>query len=157
MTRTCWPKFSEKFCEKSEKLTKNPQNVSRILRNCAVRWHQPHVKWSGSEISGKLSWVFSSSGFFRVCCWNLTNLPDPPPTIGETESQFASNKTKPFQPVRLSTSLRDSKVKWSGTVILREISWILSSSGWIRVRCWSSTDLLSFPTTLVLKRNEAVA
>ena len=65
---------------------------------------------------------FSSSGFFRVCCWNLTNLPDPPPTIGETESQFASSKTKPFQPVRLLTSLRDSKVKWSGTVILSVLS-----------------------------------
>ena len=57
-----------------------------------------------------------------MCCWNLTNLPDPPPTIGETESQCASNKTKPFQPVRLLTSLRDSKVKWSGTVILSELS-----------------------------------
>ena len=57
-----------------------------------------------------------------MCCWNLTNFPDPPPTIGETESQFASSKTKPFQPVRLLTSLRDSKVKWSGTVILSELS-----------------------------------
>ena len=56
-------------------------------------------------------------------CWsNLTNLPDPPPTIGETESQFASSKSKPFQHVRLSTSLRDSIVKWSGTVILSELS-----------------------------------
>ena len=57
-----------------------------------------------------------------MCCWNLTNLPDPLPTIGETESQCASNKTKPFQPVQLLTSLRDSKVKWSCTVILSELS-----------------------------------
>ena len=57
-----------------------------------------------------------------MCCWNLTNLPDPPPTIGETESQCASNKLKPFQPVRLLTSLRDSKDKWSGRVILSELS-----------------------------------
>ena len=55
-------------------------------------------------------------------CWNLTNLPDPPPTIGETKSQFASSKSKPFQHVRLLTSLRDSFVKWSGTVILSELS-----------------------------------
>ena len=67
-----------------------------------------------------------------MCCWNLTNLPDPPPIIGETESQFASSKTKPFQPVRLLTSLRDTKVKWSGTVILSELSRILSSSGLLR-------------------------
>ena len=60
--------------------------------------------------------------FFRVCCWNLTNLPDPPPTIGEIKSQFASSKSKPFQPVRLLTSLRDTNVKLSGTVILSELS-----------------------------------
>ena len=57
-----------------------------------------------------------------MCWWNLTNLPDPPPTIDETESQFASSKSKPFQPVRLLTSLRDTNVKWSGTVILSELS-----------------------------------
>ena len=57
-----------------------------------------------------------------MCCWNLTNLPDPTPTIGETESQFASSKSKPFLPVRLLTSLRDSIVKWSITVILSELS-----------------------------------
>ena len=57
-----------------------------------------------------------------MCCWNLTNLPDPSLTIGETESKFASSKPKPFQPVRLLTSLRDSKVRWSGTVILSELS-----------------------------------
>ena len=65
---------------------------------------------------------FSSSGSFRVCYWNLTNLPDPPPTIGETKSQFASSKSKAFQPVRLLTSLRDSIVKRSGTAIISELS-----------------------------------
>ena len=57
-----------------------------------------------------------------MCCWNLTKLPDPPPTIGEIESEFASSKSKPFLPVRLLTSLRDRIVKWSGTVILSELS-----------------------------------
>ena len=55
-----------------------------------------------------------------MCCWNLTNLLDPPPTFGETESQFASSKSKLFLPDRLLTSLRDSNVKWSGKVILSE-------------------------------------
>ena len=158
MTRTCWPNCFEKICEKSKKkLPKSPQNVSRILRNCAARWHHSYVKWSGSKISGKLSWVFSSSGFFRVCRWILTNLPDSPPTFGETESQFAWSELNPFLPVRLLTSMRDSNVKWSGTVILCELRWIISSSGLIRVCCWSSIDLLNFPTPLVLKRNVAVA
>ena len=89
--------------------------------------------------------------------WNLTSLPNPPPTFGEAESQFASSESKTFLPVRLLTSLRDSNVKWSGTVILSELGWILSSSGLLRVCCWSSTDLLNFPTPLVLKRNVAVA
>ena len=57
-----------------------------------------------------------------MCCWNLTNLPNPPLTIGENESQFSSSKSKPFQPVRLLTSLRDINVKRSGTVILSELS-----------------------------------
>ena len=57
-----------------------------------------------------------------MSCWNLTSLPDPPPTIGETENQFASSESKPFQPVRLLTSLRDTNVKWSGRVILSEFS-----------------------------------
>ena len=92
-----------------------------------------------------------------MCCWNLTRLPDSLTTFGETESQFASSKSKPFQPVRLLTSLRDSNVKWSGSVILSELNGIPSSSGLLRVCCWSSTDLLNFPTPLVLKRNVAVA
>ena len=79
-----------------------------------------------------------------MCCWNFANLPDPPLTIGETKSQFALSKPKPFQPVRLLISLRDSIVKCSGTVILSELSLILSSSGLLRVCCWSSTDLLNF-------------
>ena len=57
-----------------------------------------------------------------MCCWNLTNLPDPPPTIGETKSQFASSKSKMFQSVQLLTSLRDTDVKWPGTVTLSELS-----------------------------------
>ena len=55
-------------------------------------------------------------------CWNLTILPDPPPTFDETESQLASSESKPFLPVRLLLSLRESNVKWSGTVILSELS-----------------------------------
>ena len=51
-------------------------------------------------------------------CWNLTNLLEPQPTFGETESQLASSESKPFLTVRFLISLRDSKVKCSGTVIL---------------------------------------
>ena len=56
-----------------------------------------------------------------MCCWNLTNLPDPPPTFSETESQFSS-VSKPILPVRFLTSLRDNNVKWSGKVILSGLS-----------------------------------
>ena len=57
-----------------------------------------------------------------MCCWNLTNLPETPPTFGETENQFASSVSKPFLPVRFLTSLRGSNVKWSGTVKLSGLS-----------------------------------
>ena len=78
-----------------------------------------------------------------MCCWNLTNLPDPPPTFSETESQFSS-VSKPILPVRFLTSLRDNNVKWSGKVILSGLSWILSSSALLRVCCWSSINYLIF-------------
>ena len=153
-TRTCWLNFPEKLCGKKRKLFKKSSKYPGFFRNCALRGNQLYVEWSGSEVSGKLSWVFSFSCLICVFFLLKINQLSWSPTLVKLKASSLEVHQNRFG--RSDYSLPDSNVKSSGTVKLSGLNSSFLSSGLLHVICWSSTDHFNFPTPLVLKRNVAV-
>ena len=76
MTRNRQPKFSKKKSEKISTIAKNSKSTLRTQQNFAavdIKYELSGLVVSYQAIKAEF---FEPQVFFRLCCWNSTDLPD---------------------------------------------------------------------------------